>query len=96
LKKRDFQRNGIRAVSRRFGCSREKCWQSYWYPLILGREGYQHGIDGYRDQGRQGGRKAPENFRWRGLFLYVLPTGSKLWRLACRFNGKQKTLAVGI
>lgn len=30
-----------------------------------------------------------------GLFLLVTPQGSKLWRLAYRFAGKQKTLAIG-
>ncbi|MDX8127737.1 integrase arm-type DNA-binding domain-containing protein [Methylomonas sp. OY6] len=30
-----------------------------------------------------------------GLFLLVTPHGSKLWRLAYRFAGKQKTLAIG-
>ena len=30
-----------------------------------------------------------------GLFLLVNPNGSKLWRLAFRFDGKQKTLAFG-
>ena len=30
-----------------------------------------------------------------GLFLLVTPQGSKLWRLAYRFSGKQKTLAMG-
>ncbi|WP_313522939.1 tyrosine-type recombinase/integrase [Shinella sp.] len=31
-----------------------------------------------------------------GLFLLIEPRGSKLWRLAYRFHGKQKTLALGI
>jgi hypothetical protein len=31
-----------------------------------------------------------------GLHLLVQPSGSKLWRLAYRFEGKQKTLALGI
>jgi integrase len=31
-----------------------------------------------------------------GLYLLVQPNGSKLWRLAYRFSGKQKTLAIGI
>lgn len=31
-----------------------------------------------------------------GLHVLVQPTGSKLWRLAYRFAGKQKTLALGI
>lgn len=30
-----------------------------------------------------------------GLFLLVTPQGGKLWRLAYRFAGKQKTLAIG-
>ncbi|WP_432287670.1 integrase arm-type DNA-binding domain-containing protein [Aminobacter sp. BA135] len=30
-----------------------------------------------------------------GLFLLVQPSGGKLWRLAYRFDGKQKTLALG-
>jgi integrase len=31
-----------------------------------------------------------------GLYLLLKPSGSKLWRLAYRFDGKQKTLALGI
>jgi integrase len=31
-----------------------------------------------------------------GLYVLVQTTGSKLWRLAYRFGGKQKTLALGI
>ncbi|RVK34260.1 tyrosine-type recombinase/integrase [Sinorhizobium meliloti] len=30
-----------------------------------------------------------------GLFLFVSPQGSKLWRLAYRFDGKQKLLSLG-
>jgi integrase len=30
-----------------------------------------------------------------GLFLLITPQGSKLWRMAYRFNGKQKTLYIG-
>jgi hypothetical protein len=30
-----------------------------------------------------------------GLHVLVTPGGSKLWNLAYRFNGKQKTLALG-
>ncbi len=32
----------------------------------------------------------------QGLFLLVQPNGSRLWRLAYRFAGKQKTLAFGV
>lgn len=31
-----------------------------------------------------------------GLHLVVTPSGSKLWRLAYRFGGKQRTLALGV
>ena len=31
----------------------------------------------------------------KGLFLLVNPTGSKLWRLKYRFDGKEKLLALG-
>src|SRR5688500_11694335 len=31
-----------------------------------------------------------------GLFLLVQPNGSKYWRLAYRFEGKQKLLALGV
>ena len=30
-----------------------------------------------------------------GLQLWIMPTGGKLWRLAYRYGGKQKTLALG-
>jgi Arm DNA-binding domain len=31
-----------------------------------------------------------------GLYLLIQPHGSKLWRMAYRFVGKQKTLAFGV
>ncbi|HLF98149.1 MAG TPA: integrase arm-type DNA-binding domain-containing protein [Methylococcaceae bacterium] len=31
----------------------------------------------------------------RGLYLLIQPSGAKLWRFNYRFDGKQKTLAVG-
>ena len=31
-----------------------------------------------------------------GLYIEVVPTGSKYWRLSYRFNGKQKRLALGV
>jgi Arm domain-containing DNA-binding protein len=34
-------------------------------------------------------------FDFDGLFLLVRPNGSKLWRLAYRFEGKQKGIALG-
>ncbi len=31
----------------------------------------------------------------KGMYLLIQPTGSKLWRMDYRFNGKRKTLALG-
>jgi len=41
------------------------------------------------------GLKAVKLFDAGGLYLLVQPTGSKLWRLKYRFNGKEKLLALG-
>lgn len=35
-------------------------------------------------------------FDERGLYLEVMPNGSKYWRLKYRFNGKDKRLALGV
>lgn len=32
----------------------------------------------------------------RGLYLHVVPAGGRYWRFNYRFNGRQKTLALGI
>ena len=32
----------------------------------------------------------------RGLYLYVMPNGGRYWRFNFRFNGRYKTLALGI
>lgn len=32
----------------------------------------------------------------KGMFLYVTPTGGKLWRLKYRFDGKEKLLSLGV
>jgi hypothetical protein len=31
-----------------------------------------------------------------GLYLFVTPNGTKAWRLAYRYNGKQKSLSLGV
>jgi hypothetical protein len=40
-------------------------------------------------------RKAYKKSDGEGLYLLVTPEGSKLWHLAYRFAGKQKTIALG-
>lgn len=39
--------------------------------------------------------KAQKHSDGGGLYLYVTPEGSTLWRLAYRYAGKQKTLSFG-
>jgi len=31
-----------------------------------------------------------------GMYIEITPSGSKYWRMAYRFSGKQKTLALGV
>lgn len=44
---------------------------------------------------RKSGEKQIKLFDGNGLYLLVTPSGSKLWRLKYRFEGKEKLLAIG-
>jgi integrase len=44
---------------------------------------------------KQGNGKVQKHSDGGGLFLYITPAGSKSWRLAYRFMGKQKLLVIG-
>lgn len=39
--------------------------------------------------------KAQKLFDGQGMFLFVSPTGAKVWRMAYRLNGKPQTLVIG-
>ncbi len=41
-------------------------------------------------------QKARKYFDGEGLYLYVLPSGGKSWRIDYRFDGKYKTLTLGL
>ncbi|MCI0364651.1 MAG: Arm DNA-binding domain-containing protein [Phycisphaerales bacterium] len=41
-------------------------------------------------------RYARKIFDGRGLYLLVMPNGGRYWRYNYRFDGRQKTLALGI
>ena len=41
-------------------------------------------------------RYARKIFEGRGLYLLVMPNGSRYWRYNYRFGGKHKTLALGV
>ena len=50
------------------------------------------------DKKVKGAKPKAKNYKLsdgRGLFLLIKPTGSKLWRLKYRFNGKEKEYAIG-
>ena len=46
-------------------------------------------------KGKKPSKKAYKLFDGHGLYLEVMPTGSKLWRLKYRYGGKEKKLALG-
>lgn len=46
-------------------------------------------------KGAKAGEKLQKLYDGGGLFLAVLPSGAKIWRLAYRFGGKPKTKAYG-
>ena len=41
-------------------------------------------------------QKPAKLFDGGGLFLFIAPTGGKMWRLKYRFQGKEKLLALGV
>lgn len=43
----------------------------------------------------EAGPKAGRHRDGQGLYLEVTARGAKLWRMAYRFDGKQKTLSIG-
>ncbi len=52
--------------------------------------------DRFRDsRGKTRDQWHDEALRWRGLQLWVQPSGAKLWNLAYRMDAKQRKLAIG-
>jgi hypothetical protein len=56
---------------------------------------YQH-VNDTRVRSAKACERQIKLFDGGGLYLLIQPHGSKLWRLAYRFGGKQKTLALGV
>jgi len=71
------------------------CWYRCWYPLGVDEDDTNMLTD-TRVRSAKPGERPVKLSDSGGLHLLIQPTGSKLWRLAYRFVGKQKTLAVGI
>jgi hypothetical protein len=83
-------------------CSRTFCWYFCWYRIFSALADTNswrkrtHAAHRHRHSQRQAGRKAAKLSDGGGLFLLIQPGGTKLWRLAYRFAGKQKLLAFGV
>jgi integrase len=81
--------------------SRTFCWYFCWYRLF--RRGADTNTCGntmsLTDTAVRNAKAREKAFKLSdggGLFLLVQPNGTKLWRLAYRFAGKQKALAFGV
>ena len=81
--------------------SRKNCWYDL-AEIPTAPKKYQHGIWGTKNGSTDvklralKGKLAPYKVSdSEGLCVLVTPNGSKLWRLAYRCDGKQKTLALG-
>jgi hypothetical protein len=75
---------GIRAI----------CWYFCWYRTSLNK-GDTNMLNDTRVRTTKPCQRPIKLSDSGGLYLLIAPHGSKLWRLAYRFGGKQKTLAIG-
>jgi hypothetical protein len=57
---------------------------------------YQHAANGYEVPECQGQIKPRKLSDGGGLHLLITPDGAKYWRLAYRWHGTQRTLALGV
>ena len=82
-----------------------RCAAICWYPRILlvfllaSREPQGDDTNMLNDTRVRQAKRADRPIKLSdagGLHLLIQPNGSKLWRLAYRFGGKQKTLAIGV
>ena len=85
-------------------CSR-RCAAICWYPpgllvfLLVSNEPDRDDTNMLNDTRVRNAKRADRPIKLSdrgGLHLLIQPNGSKLWRLAYRFGGKQKTLAIGV
>jgi integrase len=87
-------------------CS-QQCAAICWYPrnllvflfLLVSHEPHADDTNMLNDTRVRNAKRADRPIKLSdsgGLHLLIQPNGSKLWRLAYRFGGKQKTLAIGV
>src|SRR5262245_4339262 len=87
---RHFLRSVVRGGSQRSVGSRAICWYFCWY-----RRNDTNMLNDTRVRTAKPADRPIKLSDSGGLHLLIQPSGSKLWRLAYRFGGKQKTLAIG-
>ena len=93
----------LRAFVRRPGSQpyRAICWYSrgLLVSLLVSHEVHRDDTNMLNDTRVRNAKPADRPIKLSdsgGLHLLIQPNGSKLWRLAYRFGGKQKTLAIGV
>jgi integrase len=94
-----IERNGAFCGRTRLRLSvgiRPICWYLGWYPADSNEDDTNMPLTDTAVRGAKAGNKPQKLSDGGGLFLLVQPSGSKLWRLAYRFGGKQKTQALGV
>jgi integrase len=77
-----------------FACYQQICWYDCWYRNDQRSEAIM-ALTEVAIRNAKPADKLRKLSDGHGLQLHIHPNGSKLWRLAYRFDGKQKTLAIG-
>jgi hypothetical protein len=73
---------------------RQFCWYVCWYEIALGNE--IPTLTDVKCRNAKGKFKPHKLSDGGGLHLLINADGAKYWRLAYRWHGKQRTLALGV
>ncbi len=90
-----FFRAFVRLPSPMFVGNRRLCWYERWYQQHTSARPYQHAFDDLAIRHAKPGASVRKLSDGGGLQLWIMPNGSKLWRLAYRIEGKQRLNALG-
>jgi hypothetical protein len=92
LKTLEISRHPVRYCSLRFAGVPLICWYICWSSLSSHRKRPTMKLKDITVRNVRPAAKPQKLSDGGGLHLLVQPNGGKLWRLAYRFEGKQKTL----
>jgi hypothetical protein len=79
-----------------FACVQHLCWYIRWYAAQSPRGDTKMALTDFAIKRALSGTKIIKLSDGGGLQLWITPDGAKRWRIAYRFRGVQKTLAVGV